>query len=50
MCRSWADLATYDADGCAEAEVQALLDEATDALYAAGYYVGVGPRGGRYLG
>lgn len=44
----WADLATYDAAG-AEPEVQALLDEATDALYAAGYYVAKGPRGGRYL-
>lgn len=44
----WADLADYDAVG-AEPEVQAVLDEATRALYAAGYYVGVGPRGGRYL-
>lgn len=44
----WADLADYNVAG-ADAEVAELLNEATDALYAAGYYVGVGPRGGRYL-
>lgn len=40
----WNDLADADL-----ADVQAALDGWTDRLYAAGYYVGCGPRGGRYL-
>lgn len=45
----WSDLAVYDADGGMQAEIDALLDEATEALFAAGYRIAVGPRGGRYL-
>lgn len=38
--------ALQDADA---AEVEAILDRATDALYAAGWLVAQGPRGGQYL-
>lgn len=47
----WADLAEYHQAGLGpdSPEISGLLDRATDALYAAGWYIGRGPRGGGYL-
>lgn len=48
----WRDLAYFDLALLHpedRAEVEALLDRSTDALYTAGYFIGVGPRGGRRL-
>lgn len=44
----WGDLRDYAAADDREA-IDAVLDEATDALFAAGYRMLSGPRGGRYL-
>lgn len=44
----WADGQEY-AEAGAWMVLAELLDEATDALYAAGWYVGQGPRGGLRL-
>lgn len=44
----WKDLMDYEV-GRDTDEINLLLEEATNALYAAGYYVGRGTRGGNYL-
>ncbi len=48
LLAEWQRLADYQFEPD-HPEVAELLDRATDALYAAGWYIGTGPRGGGYL-